>query len=254
MANELRGVELRLERASEHCDALRHEARMFMMVEPPAYGMQADDNALDSGEHIIKAKIFRRPSPRMGIIAADAAHNLRASLDMIAWKLALGGRNPPPDNDTQTAFPICSDKSAWASNSTKRMLKRMDPERIDVIESLQPYNRPAPECFKLQIVQSIDNWAKHKAIPDVLTFHVSSISRRSNHQITSLQIGAFNDGDELCRVRPLGDPKESFKAHLMIHVGLAKEAPGYGLPLEALSNSYEYIRDTVVPAFAGFFE
>jgi hypothetical protein len=249
-----RGVELRLERASEHIDALRHEARMFMMAEPQAYGMRTDDKPLESGEYIIRAKVFRPPPPRMGIIAADAAHNLRASLDMIAWQLPKKIGAPAPDDDTQTAFPICSDDSAWESRSTKRMIEWIDDDAVGIIKALQPYDRPIPECYKLQVVQSIDNWAKHKAIPGVLTFHVSSMSIISNHRVTSAAIGAFDDGDELCRVPPLGDRKESFKAKLMCHVGLAKEAPGFGLPLEALGNSYEYIRDTVLPAFSRFFE
>lgn len=227
---------------------------MFMMAEPQAYGMRTDDKPLDSGEYVIRAKIFRRPSPRLGIIAADAAHNLRAALDMIAWQLPKKVGAPAPDDDTQTAFPICSDQNAWESRFTKRMMEWIDSGAVDIIKALQPYNRPIPECYKLQVVQSIDNWAKHKAIPGVLTFHVSGISIISNHEVTSATIRAFDDGDELCRVRPLGDPKESFKAHLMCHVGLAKEAPGFGLPLDALGNSYEYIRDTVLPAFAGLFE
>lgn len=249
-----RGIELRLERASEHIDALRHEARMFMMAEPQAYGMRTDDKPLESGEYIIRAKVFRPPPPRIGIIVADAAHNLRASLDMIAWQLPKKVGAPAPDDDTQTAFPICSDKDAWESHSTKRMIEWIDGSATEIIKALQPCNRPIPECYKLQVVQSIDNWAKHKAIPDVLTFHVSSMTLISNHQVTKARIGAFDDGDELCRVLPLGDRKESFKARLMCHVGLAKEAPGFGLPLEALGDSHHYIRDTVLPAFAGFFE
>ena len=100
-----RGIELRLERASEHCDALRHEARMFMMAEPQAYGMRADDEPLESGEYVIRAKVFRPPPPRIGIIAADAAHNLRASLDMIAWHLPKKAGAPAPDDPQRSARP-----------------------------------------------------------------------------------------------------------------------------------------------------
>jgi len=104
MADEFRGVEVRLERAMEHIDALRHEARMFMMEIPPPYGYEIPDKAID-GEYIVRAKIFRPPPVHLAVLAADSAHNLRAALDMIAWELALKGPKPPRDDDRSVAFP-----------------------------------------------------------------------------------------------------------------------------------------------------
>ena len=104
---ELRGVELRLERASEHIDAMKHESRMFQMELPQPYGYDIPDKPVD-GVYIARAKIDRPPPARIGVLVTDAAHTLRAALDMIAWQLALKGDDPPPDDDKWTAFPICT--------------------------------------------------------------------------------------------------------------------------------------------------
>jgi len=89
--DELRGVEVRLERAREHIDALHHESMMFLMELPPPYGYIIPDEAID-GEYIVRAKVFRPPPLRLGVLAADGAHTLRAALDMLAWSRATKGQ------------------------------------------------------------------------------------------------------------------------------------------------------------------
>lgn len=249
---ELRGVELRLERASEHIDALKHESRMFQMELPQPYGHHIPEQAID-GVYIARAKIFRPPPIRLGILAIDGAHNLRAALDMIAWELALKGENPPPSDDKSVAFPICTNLGAWESNSTERMLRRISADAVTVIDSFQPYHRPNElPLHWLALIQALDNWGKHKTIPDLMSFHISRMQIVSNFEIVSFTGGAFKDNDEICRIRriePILDPDEHFRALMMCHVGFSKDGPGEGFPIEFLHKAYEFIRDAVLPAF-----
>ncbi|MSQ31165.1 MAG: hypothetical protein EXR64_03945 [Dehalococcoidia bacterium] len=206
------------------------------------------------GIYSVRAKIFRPPSVRLGVLAADAAHTLRAALDMLAWQLALKSANPPSEDGRQTAFPICTHPDAWKSNATQRMVERIAPEAVKVIESLQPYR--AQVFLKLGIMQAIDNWAKHHAIPDLMTFHVSRMRMMSSHELVSSNLGAFSGGDEICRVReirPPGNPDEHYQAWMMCHVGFAKNGPGASTPIDFLENTFELIRDRVVPSFKPFF-
>lgn len=253
VANELRGVELRLERAHEHADALKHESRMFMMELPQAYGIVLDDEPI-LGEYIVRGQIRHRPPVRLGILAIDAAHNLRAALDMIAWELALKGPSPPPDDDHTTGFPICTKPKAWESRKTNRMIERIPDAAINVIKSFQPYNRPGRPP-RLQVIQALDNWGKHKAIPALLSFYVSQFTiLNDGFEIISVNEKAFDDGDEIGRVRRIGpNPDEKFAAGAMCHVGFSRSGPGFGWPIDFFDNAYREIRDEILPAFQQFF-
>ncbi len=253
MADELLGVELRLERAHEHIHALTHEARMFMMNPPQPYDTVTELDS-DGIHYVTRARIIRLPPMRMGMIVADAVHNLRSALDMIAWQLALAGPNPPPDDDTATAFPICTHPDAWEGNHTQRMIERIPDYAVQMIKSFQPYNRPNG-LLRLGFVQAFDNWAKHKTIPGLFSFHTSRIRPTGPYEIIEANIGAaFEDGDVICRSRPLTSyPQERFRAYFMCHVSFAKVGPGQGYPLELLDSTYEDIRNKILPAFKGFF-
>jgi hypothetical protein len=254
MGYELRGAEIRLERAHEHIDALKHESRMFQMELPQPYGWAIPDKPID-GEYIMRAQINRVPPMRLGILAADSAHNLRAVLDMIAWELALKGPKPPTDDDRSTGFPICTDDDAWESRTTQRMIERIDPDAVKVIYSFQPYNRPPPP--RLALIQFIDNWSKHKAIPGLLGFYVGRIVPVTSFEMTQVHFRAFEDGDEIGRARriePVTNPEENFKAQLLCHVSFSKSGPGHGYPIDFLERTYIEIRDEILPAFERFFE
>lgn len=253
---ELIGVTLRLERAHEHIDALKHESRMFMMELPQPYAVAVDDEPVD-GSYIVRGKILRPPPARLGILAVDAAHNLRAALDMLAWELALKGPNPPPNSDSRTAFPICTDAKAWESDRTKRMIERIEDDAVAVIYSFQPYNRPRPEAPRLHVVQSLDNWGKHKAIPELMSFYVSRLRVVSpSFEIIATNERGFSDGDEVARLRRVRptSPDEKLRMEALCHVAFSRDGPGFGWPLDFLDNAYQTISNEIVPAFYRFFE
>lgn len=251
--DELLGVEYRLERAHEHIHQLVHESRMFMMGTPPPYTLDPNMEPIGT-DYIIRAKVNRYPSVRMGMLVADAVHNLRAALDMIAWELALNGPNPPANDDRTVYFPICTAPAIWKRESTQKAIERIPDYARKMIEAFQPYNRPHG-LYRLRYIQALDNWAKHKAIPNLFSFHVSRIRPLNRYLVLQQNVGAgFDNGDEICRVRPLPPyPQERLRAYLMVHVGFAKVGPAEGAPLDFLENTYEDIRDTVFPAFRGFF-
>lgn len=255
MANELQGVEIRLERAIEHIDALRHEGRMFMMELPQPYGSAIDPKPIN-GEYVVRAKIVRSPSGRLGALAADGVHNLRSALDMIAWQLALKSATPPPEGDRDTAFPIVSKPEYWKAGRTQKMLKWIDdPDAIKAIEACQPYNDPV--FRRLLFVQALDNWSKHHTLPDLLAFRATRLRMISETwEIVRFEGGPVNDGDEIARARRINaasNPDEHYQAWLLCHICFAKDGPGRGYPTSFLEDAYETIRDRVLPSFVGFF-
>jgi hypothetical protein len=88
----------------------------------------------------------------------DSVHNVRSALDYVAWRLA--GGDP---TDLNTLFPICKHPAKFKSISGYR-LKRIHPDAVAEVESIQPYNRPDPLHSSLWLIEELDARDKHKLI------------------------------------------------------------------------------------------
>lgn len=97
--------------------------------------------------------------PVFGLIAGEAAHNLRSCLDHIAWQLAtLDGI---PENPKRVMFPTLSTepKDFFAHGSVNGM---RDIHK-EILESLQPY-KVAHGQTNLESLAWINNTDKHRVI------------------------------------------------------------------------------------------
>jgi hypothetical protein len=130
-----------LRRAREHFNALDEKIRAFFEQNP--YPVIVERAAKDL--YVVRANNLPKiPSDEWALIIGDCVHNLRSSLDYIAWELA--GANP---HDTQAMFPIFEAKSKWST----RRLKRMSPEAQGFIESRQPYHAEDPPGTPLNAIR-----------------------------------------------------------------------------------------------------
>lgn len=251
MADELNGARLRLEWAAAHLDAMKHEAILFMTEVPQPYTFVRERNP-EGGDDILRAKIFRWPDAKFGMRVADAVHNLRSVLDMIAWECALKGKRPPTETDRSVAFPICMDDSEWEDRGTKRMIRLIPDDAVTIIKSFQPYSRP-DGIQGLGLVQSLDNWSKHKRLLSLPTFHASSLTAPAGCEFIDLNLGAFADNDVMALVRGTNTDLQD-KGKFMAHIGFAKGPPGRGYPIDQLAFIYDQITDKVLPAFQEYFD
>src|SRR5205085_926623 len=112
----------------------RHEARLFMTEPPQPYTFERQVDA-ECGCEVVRARVHRLPSMRMAMVVADAAHNLRTVLDMIAWELARKGNPALTDEDRSVAFPICMAKDDWDGPATRRMVRHIAQDASDRIRS-----------------------------------------------------------------------------------------------------------------------
>jgi len=81
-------------------------------------------------------RLVQPPNPpyeAWAVILGDAVHNLRSSLEYMAWELA--GADP---TDTETMFPIFDTEAGWNARASRRM-KRLAPDVRALIQSMQPY-------------------------------------------------------------------------------------------------------------------
>lgn len=162
-------VRLKLDRAKEHIEAFNAEVEAFTKLNP--YGIITEPNA-DRTEYVFRIDVFREPPPKLGVIVGDCIHNLRSSLDHLAFGLA---GFPTGRSRGDIAFPLFFNAPQHGFESaTKGMLAGVRKEALAVIGRLQPYDRgdsplnfwPAP----LAVLRELSDIDKHR------TLHVVSLN------------------------------------------------------------------------------
>src|SRR5687767_9529658 len=99
------GVHLKLNRASEHGDAFKAEAREFLR-RPDTCEIRAEDDA-QRGETVFRVtRQPTRPPARLAVIAGDAIHNMRAALDYVVWQLVIANGQKPRAGAGGNSFPF----------------------------------------------------------------------------------------------------------------------------------------------------
>lgn len=112
----------------------------------------------EEGKGLLVWKVHRPPPLRLSVLLGDLLHNLRSSLDHIAWQLVLANGGTPGRG---TSFPILLTKKA-----TLKIAGRISKQAAAVVEDLQPYNNKSgvPEIDPLHILGTLNNIDKHREI------------------------------------------------------------------------------------------
>lgn len=157
----------KLGRAYQHFKSLEDQITSFLEAKPYRVAIENPSDGryvfrLDNAPEI--------PAKEWALMVGDCVHNLRSSLDYIAWRLA--GSDP---GDTQTQFPIFTSKAGWDSHSQRRV-GRMLPSAQTHLQRNQPYHLPEPDESPLNVLRVLDDTDKHKLLTVVaavpLTFGV----------------------------------------------------------------------------------
>src|SRR6266511_1608259 len=107
----LEGCRAKIRRAKVHFEAVEHEITTFLENHP--YRVTFDHPA----EDLFIVRSYDPPAVATddwAVIIGDCVHNLRASLDYIAWELAGANRG-----DTETQFPIFISEQGWRRNGRR---------------------------------------------------------------------------------------------------------------------------------------
>lgn len=129
------------------------------------YTTVADFDA-KSGEHTLRAKrLTDLPLVDWGIAVGGITHDLRSALNYVITALVQTGGGTV---DRRHEFPIFDDPNLYAASDNKGRplrgsgldkIRGVDPTAQALIESLQPYNRPAPRAG---VIQTSALWALHE--------------------------------------------------------------------------------------------
>ncbi|HEX4019533.1 MAG TPA: hypothetical protein VHX63_00170 [Acidobacteriaceae bacterium] len=101
--------------------------------------------------------------PRFNVLAGEVIHHLRSSFDHIVWHFSVGAT----DKDKWIEFPVFDEQPSKTKDIErfKRKIERVrDPNVIDLIKRLQPYNSADPTDDPLSIIHSFDIIDKHREL------------------------------------------------------------------------------------------
>lgn len=168
MANVPRSVELKLGRVETHMELLDQSIQAFLEPKPYSAKRILERDGLD---HVLIWDTYVEPPDDFGLVAGDAIHNLRSSLDHMAVELAKAGAKAQGIAMTAKEiagiqFPIVLSEEEFNKQVLRGRLKCVEPTAQALIENSQPYRMTPmmPERSNLHLVSELDNADKHRLL------------------------------------------------------------------------------------------
>ena len=246
----------------------RFEAKALDFLQSDPYLIVADIEP-KTGDEVFRVK-FIKPFPDcLGLITADALHNLRSILDHLAYAVALLPTSQPV-NLKNVSFPICLEASGsqappggFFSQYEGGPLLGVVQGGIEVIRGLQPYQRPKPtgaprETDILWMLNRLWNDDKHKTVNVI-----GACSRRSRARMKNVTVdlskgnvpspftfGPMKDGKEVARIPAHVKVEGDLEMKFIFDITFDQAPPGYGAQVNTfLRHTHDFIRDEVIPVF-----
>jgi hypothetical protein len=169
----LEGVNLKMLRAFVHAQEAQTIGQAVYRSGPYPFRVEVKRGGL---EHRYRAQAETLVDPMLNVVLGDFVHNLRSSLDHLAYQLVLlNGRTPWP----KIALPIYDARpghysSRWFGRRWKAkpldIAKEVSREALKIIESVQPYSG-SHDGLLLSAVRDLNNFDKHREL--ILAGHVA---------------------------------------------------------------------------------
>jgi hypothetical protein len=234
------GPKFKIDRAKEHLEALY--SALADQCRKPCGIARKDD--LKQGLHFIKIDP-PEIDMRIAVIAGDVAGCLRASLDHLAWQLALMGLGRKRKPNRHTKFPIMARRDDEEFLCAVREM----PERAQtIVESFQPYHGAVYKDSLLWKLNRLCNIDKHWTIAlhsDSFYFQWPKSPPNgiplyfADQNMVAVPL-AFKGYVDL-------DPKITYEVIFGDYVGK------FGVTLGDLKQMHDSISTKILPAFSCFF-
>jgi hypothetical protein len=239
---------LKTTRAKVHLENLREKLAAF--GNEPCEFFREDD--VKNELHIIRMKAKDIPD-EIPLIFGDLLYCLRSSLDQLVWCLAKINATPGYPEGTQ--FPILDERDVPRFN---RQTSGVPAEAAKIIESLQPYNAPTPEGIREHLLWRLNklcNIDKHTRIPVHGTTGVIVWDTIVPFSLPKEFVFKEFDNDGVMTI-PL-----SLKAQMALNPRVPEFKVLFGdlywkieCDFPHIEAIYEFVANTVIPRFAGFFQ
>ena len=247
---EMSGVYVKVDRAKAHLKDFDTQSRPIINACRQALTRVYDE---EQSEYVIRLDPVPEVPTVLSAIIGDAIHNLRVSLDHLAWQLVIAAEETPNRN---TEFPMRKVQPGPDDfGLSLPNIKPGIPEGMRrVLDEVQPYKREKPTNHDLLTLHNLDISDKHhQLLVAVLGIHNNTIGWWGDLTLTKTNLGPYDQDSEICRYTSSteDEPKMDFA------VRLNDSAAGpWGTMLGAadlVRRSLTYIEDEVFPRFTHFF-
>lgn len=166
----LQSVDYKLQRSNEQILGLAASVEEWSARNPPECLFED----VDQGRRIIgRLKEFPEPVPLAlwGLIVGEIIHNLRSTLDNLAYALSRL-KDDPPQNQKKVSFPIYESKDNFQKKG-RQGVSQMSQLAAELVKKIQPFNRDGtgslgtPNQDPLIHLQWLNNIDKHQ-VPTVM--------------------------------------------------------------------------------------
>jgi hypothetical protein len=196
--DRIRTVRKKIERAKKHIGDLNAAVGAFFSSSPYEIGTKIDAQTARPIHYMTKVDLIPDEIP---LILGDAIHNLRSSLDHLAYGLVEANGQIPTK---RTYFPICENVSKYNSPDTIAKKSGMSVEAQNLIDSTQPYQGGNDLFWVLHHLNNID---KHHFI------------LVAGSAVRSIDLGGFMTRDMVSKgLVPLGFPPQLLALSLFYKV------------------------------------
>lgn len=135
-----KGVQLKLDRAKEHVNALDHEVKRFLDDKPYSARRVLED---DGTQHIFLWERFSPLPDCLALMAGDAIHNLRSCLDHMAVALAKAGAATQgvmmtPEEEARIQYPVARSDEEFIKQLRRGRLLYVEPRAQAFMKDRQP--------------------------------------------------------------------------------------------------------------------
>lgn len=195
----------------------------------------------EHSQYIFRANAGKSTLDKWRLMVGDIATNLRASLDHIAYQLALQTSKRRHD----TYFPLLQKRN------DRIFIKRtihFNPEIRKKMEGFQPYHATEPRSHPLWVVSKLANIDKHRCInilPIMIGIGEVNIPADGNFDLS------FNDTNISAVVTGSFNLQEEFKPRITFEPQIEITEPDkvFHYNFGYLHNAYELIIYEIIPTF-----
>jgi hypothetical protein len=245
-----------MERAAEHLKALDEASTYWLKENTDAIRGERDP---DTGDDLVVIDPREVPD-RIGLIAADCIHNLRASLDQLVYALAWSHTAGPLTKSVaeNSEFLVFGPRAPKASEIAKR-IGAIHPDAQAIIEGLQPHLRgDSFASDELWILDQLWNADKHRTLPLTVFFAPGAIHLRPGrgraelHGLTAYA-GPIRRKTNLLRYKAGPNHEMDMKGAFDPEIALAEGTPAQGeaaVPL--LTRLSDYVSAKIVAPLSGY--
>lgn len=241
---------LKMGRAKKHLDVLGRAIRCYRS-HPEKVNRVSSYEDLEAGDFVIKTEALDEDTLlTFGLIAGDFIHNVRSSLDHLAWSLALKVNRKPP---RRICFPIEKEDSLDAQINITKATHGIPEEAIAIMKSLQPYNSGnAYKSTHLWRLHALWNLDKHRSIASHSTVS-DEILRVPPDMAAVIKREAFDNGAIVRIPLALKHRIMRFNPNPGVDVRFGDQEEGIIVSLQDFRDIYEFVSVEVVPRFTRFF-